>query len=95
MKAKLEAGGQPSSGKALKAKTESKRNAVVEEKEEDVILTRTDKHGNTYPLKVSGEEPEPRKKRRKVKAVCGIGRSNIDLLTAFFESPLQALSCAF
>jgi len=69
LKAKLEAGRQQSSGKALKTKKESKRGIMVEEKEEEVILTRTDKHGNIYPLQVSGEEPEPRKKRRKVKAI--------------------------
>ena len=41
----------------------------MEDNEEEILLTRTDKHGNIYPLKISGEEPIPRKKKKKLKPV--------------------------
>ena len=66
LKAKLDA------GRKSKETTTSKRTPKAGRKtqvEEEVILTRTDKHGNIYPLKVSGEESTPMKKRRKVKKV--------------------------
>ena len=53
--------------KPSSSKQESK--VKTTEKEEEIILTRTDKHGNVYPLKVSGEESQPRKKRKKMKKV--------------------------
>eukprot|EP00112_Aurelia_sp_Birch-Aquarium-sp1_P024827 Seg800.10 transcript_id=Seg800.10/GoldUCD/mRNA.D3Y31 product="CWF19-like protein 2" protein_id=Seg800.10/GoldUCD/D3Y31 len=66
LQAKLDA------GRKSKEQTTSKRSSGAVRKvneEEEVILTRTDKHGNIYPLKVSGEESAPRKKRRKVKKI--------------------------
>lgn len=67
LKAKLEAG--KSSKATSKRKQISSKDEENAEKGEEIILTRTDRHGNVYPLKVSGEEPEPRKKRKKTKKV--------------------------
>ena len=66
LKAKLDAGRKSKEKTTSKRTSKAVRTAHVEE---EVILTRTDKHGNIYPLKVSGEESTPRKKRRKAKKV--------------------------
>ncbi|XP_065059112.1 CWF19-like protein 2 [Rhopilema esculentum] len=64
LKARLAAGRVTTSREAG-----SKEEPSKPREEDEVILTRADKHGNIYPLKISGEEPSPRKKRRKTKKI--------------------------
>eukprot|EP00794_Sanderia_malayensis_P018404 gene18404-20259_t len=51
------------------SKKHSRDKGKEEEVAEEVILTRTDRHGNLYPLKTSGEDAEPRRKRKKLKKI--------------------------
>ena len=60
------------SGKSAVAKVgenTSKKRSQQQGEEEEVVLTRTNKHGNVYPLKISEEDPEPKRKRKKLKKV--------------------------
>ncbi len=69
LKRKLAEGRKATSSEASSSSTKQSRG---EGNEEDVILTKTDKHGNLYPLRVSGNDTEPRRKRKKLKKVMQI-----------------------
>lgn len=71
LKAKLEAGRRIASRKdtSVQRKLSTTIEKDAGKEEEEVVLTRTDRHGNVYPLKVSGDDPEPKRKRRKTKKV--------------------------